>query len=339
VRKICIVIGSRANYGRLKSVIKAFNDHPDLELQLITGASGIDLPIDTPDRIQCLVEGDNLQAMTLTTGLFLCQLGGVLERLRPDIVLVHGDRYEMLAVATAAAYMNIPLAHTEGGEISGTIDQKVRYAITALADIHFPVTEQAAKRILSAGADPDRVFTVGSTALDSLVGLDLTNNRKEPYILVLHHPNTTDPEDITSLIEAVNAIPLKKVWVNPNVDPGSKAMLKLIHRQNVEFVKHLPPEEYARLLYNCEVAVGNSSSFIKEGAFLGVSCVIVGNRQHGRERGNNVIFTGYDKRVLKEIVRYQVGKKYTPDHRFGNGTAGKKVAEILSKIEVSKCRN
>lgn len=333
MRKIAVVIGSRANWGRLQSVCKAVNDHPDLELQLITGASGIELPIDTPERIQCLVEGDNHQAMVLTTGLFLTQIGGVLERLQPDFVLVHGDRHEILAPAMAAAYMNIPLAHTEGGDISGTIDQKVRYAITALADIHFPVTEFSAKRIIATGANPDRVFTVGSTALDSLVDLDLTNNRKEPYILVLHHPNTTHPEDITPLIEAVNAIPLKKVWVNPNVDPGSKAMLKIIHRQDVEFVKHLSPEEYARLLYNCQCAVGNSSSFIKEGAFLGVPAVLVGRRQEGREVGGNVVLAQNNAFSIESSIHYQLGNRPNPDYCFGNGMAGKLVAEILSKIE------
>ncbi len=333
MRKIAVVIGSRANWGRLKSVCKAISEHHDLELQLITGASGIELPIDTPERIQCLVEGDNHQAMVLTTGLFLCQLGGVLERLKPDVVLIHGDRHEMIAPAMAASYMNIPLAHTEGGEISGTIDQKVRYAITALADIHFPVTEQAAKRIIAAGANPDRVFTVGSTALDSLVGLDLTNNRKEPYILVLHHPNTTHPEDIAPLIEAINAITLKKVWVNSNVDAGSKAMMKLVHRQDVEFVKGLSPEEYARLLYNCQCAVGNSSSFIKEGAFLGVPAVLVGRRQEGREIGRNILFHNVDGKqiegCLREALRHGRPK---PDFCFGDGTAGKQVAEILANI-------
>ena len=333
MRKICVFIGSRANWGRLKSVCKAIQEHPDLELQVITGASVFDMPIEADAKIQCLVEGDNLQAMTLTAGLVLTQIGGVLERLKPDMILVHGDRYEVLPVALAAAYLNTILAHGEGGEITGTIDEKVRHCITKLADVHFPVTELSAKRIIAMGENPDMVFTVGSTALDSFVGLDLTNNRKEPYILVLHHPNTTDPEDIGPLIEAVMAIPIKKVWINPNVDPGSKAMLKQIHKQDVEFIKDLPPEKYARLLKNCEVAVGNSSSFIKEGAFLGVPAVLVGRRQEGREIGRNVIFHNVDSKqidgCLREALKHDRPK---PDYYFGDGTAGQKVAEILSKI-------
>jgi len=336
MRKICVFIGSRANWGRLKSVCKAISEHPDLKLQVITGASAFDLPIEADAKIQCLVEGDNLQTMPLTAGLILTQIGGILERLKPDMVLVHGDRYEVLPVAMAAAYLNIPLAHTEGGEITGTIDEKVRHCITKLTDIHFPVTELSAKRIIAMGENPDRVFTVGSTALDSLVGLDLTNNRKEPYILVLHHPNTTHPEDITPLIEAVMAIPIKKVWVNPNVDPGSKAMLKQIHRQDVEFVKDLPPEEYARLLKNCEVAVGNSSSFIKEGAFLGVPAVLVGRRQEGREVGGNVVLAKNNAFSIEGSIHYQLCGRPKPDFCFGDGTAGKKIVEILAGVDL--CR-
>ncbi|MFA4834914.1 MAG: UDP-N-acetylglucosamine 2-epimerase [Dehalococcoidia bacterium] len=335
MRKICVVVASRANYGRLLSVFRAVRDHPDLQLQLIVGASAFDLPMEfTPDAvIQCLVEGDNLQAMTLTTGLFLCQLGGVFERLKPDIVLAHGDRYEILAVAITAAYMNIPLAHTEGGDISGTIDDKVRDAITALADIHFPVTERSAQRIIQMGTQTAKVFTVGSTALDSLVGIDLTNNRKEPYILILHHPNTTHPEDITPLIEAVMAVPIHKVWVNPNVDAGSKAMLKIIHRQDVEFVKDLSPLEYARLLKNCECAVGNSSSFIKEAAFMGVGTVLVGNRQKGREMGRNVAEVRMDAEEIYRAVMWQAQQKYCPSYQFGEGTAGSQIADILAREE------
>jgi len=338
MRKICIVIASRANYGRLKSVCKAITEHPDLELQLVVGASAFDLPMEyKPDAVvQCFVEGDNLQAMTLTTGLFLTQLGGVLERLKPDMILVHGDRYEVLAAAITAAYMNLPLLHTEGGESTGSIDDRVRHAITKLADIHFPVTKLSRQRIIKMGERPETVFTVGSTALDSLLGIDLTNSRREPYIVVLHHPNTTSPEDIVPLIEAVMSIPIHKVWVNSNVDPGSKAMMKLVHQQDVEFVKNLPPEKYANLLNNCICAVGNSSSFIKEGAFLGVPAVLVGGRQEGRECGYNVVSRGYNKSDILEAIDIFTMARPLPDYRFGDGTAGKQIADILAKVEMKE---
>lgn len=335
-RKICVVIGSRANYGRLKSVCNAIQDHFGLELQLIIAASAYDLPIDLPvaARVQCLIDGDNTGAMALTAGVFLTQLSGVFERLKPDLVLAHGDRYEVLSAAITAAYMNIPLAHTEGGEFTGTIDNKVRYAITSLADFHFPVTRFAADKLKSLGIDPGRIFTVGSTALDTIKGIDLTNERAEHYMVILHHPNTTNPEELEPLIEAVNKISLHKVWVNPNVDAGNKAMLKLIHQQKMEFVKNLPPEEYARLIYNCQVLVGNTSSGIKEGAFLGVPYVCVGNRQQGREHGNNTLMVPNRTDDIFAGILWQLNHgRYPPDYRFGDGTAGAKIANILAEVE------
>ena len=334
MRKICVVIGSRANWGRLKSVCKAIDQHSALQLQLITAASAYDLPIDyKPDaRIQCLIDGDDTNAMSLTTGVFLTQIGGVLQGLKPDKVLIHGDRYEMLAVAIAAAYNNIPLCHTEGGETTGTIDEKVRHSISKLADIHFPVTKLAKKNLIKMGCDPSKVFVVGSTALDALKGIDLSNNRTEPYIVVLHHPNTTEPEDIHPLIDALQRIPIHKVWVNPNVDAGNKAMLRLIHQQDVEFIKNLPPVEYARLIKNAECLVGNSSSFIKEASYFGIPAVLVGNRQQGREIGWNVRrVSNIAEEILLATIDFMTISRPQPDYRFGDGTSAEKIVDILAE--------
>lgn len=338
MRKILVPVLNRATYGRLKSVLKAIHEHPDLELQVVMGASLFDAQIEFPVlyRIQCMVEGDNLAIMPLTTSMWIAQLTGIIENLNPDAVYIHGDRFESLGTALTAAYLNKIVAHGEGGDISSSIDERIRHAITKLADLHFPVTELSRQRIIKMGERPEMVFTVGSTALDPLVGIDLTNNRKEPYILVLHHPNTTAPEDIMPLIEAVMSIPIHKVWVNPNIDPGSRSMLKLIHKQDVEFIKNLPPEEYARLLKNCQCAVGNSSSFIKEAAFLGVPAVLVGSRQEGREVGNNVQISKNKRFSIEASIHYQLGNKPKPDYRFGNGIAGKQIADILAKVEVKE---
>lgn len=325
--KIVFFIGSRANYGRLKAVMRECRKNHTV--QFIAACSAYNMPFDVePDfRIQALLSGDDTEAMALTAGLLLCKVTDALKILKPDMVFVHGDRYEVLACAMAASYMNIPLCHSEGGEDTGTIDNKVRYAISALADIHFPVSVYAKVRLQKMGYT--NVHRVGSTALDNLVGIDLSNNRTEPYIVVLHHPNTTDPEDITELVKALNEANIHKVWVNPNVDAGSKNLLKLIHRLDVEFVKDLPPEEYARLLKNCKCAVGNSSSFIKEGAYFGTPAVIVGDRQHNREHGQNVKFCTYNAKTIKELILFQMDQKYEPDYRFGDGSASKKITEVL----------
>jgi UDP-N-acetylglucosamine 2-epimerase len=175
------------------------------------------------------------------------------------------------------------------------------------------------------------VHIVGCTGLDNLVNIDLSNNRDKPYIVILCHPNTTDAEDITALIEAVKQIDIHKVWVNPNVDAGSKAILKQIHKQEVEFVKDLPPEEYARLINNAQCCVGNSSSFIKEGAFLGTPAVIVGERQHNREHGKNVLFA--NNATIAQSIKQQIAHgKYQKDYIFGNGKACEKILEVLNDI-------
>lgn len=330
MKKICVVVMSRANYGRLKSVMKAIQEHPGLTLQLITGCSALSLPMEyEPDyRIQCLINGDDTEAMAITTGVLLTKVTDALKNLNPDVVLIHGDRYELTAVATAAAYMNIPIAHTEGGEDTGTIDDKVRNVISSLADIHFPVTQQAADKLR--GFAKGSICVVGSTALDSLVGIDLSNTREEPYIVILHHPNTTEPEDISELLKALKHIPLHKVWVNPNVDAGSRKLLKQIHNLDVEFVKDLSPHEYARLLKNCVCLFGNTSSGIKEGAFLGVPYVCIGNRQRNREHGDNVVFCDYS---VNSIISGYTRITHSPidmDTRFGDGTSAKRITEVLA---------
>jgi len=330
MRKICIVVTNRASYGRLKSVIKAVKEHPNLQLQLISAVSAYDLPIEPDYRIQCLIDGDDTNAMSITTGVFLTQLSVVLQNLNPDIVYLHGDRFETLAIAIASSYQNIKLAHGEGGEETGTIDNKARNAISLLSDIHFPVTSQSKQKLLKMGCK--NIYKVGSTALDSLIGIDLTRDRKEPYIVVLQHPNTTDPEPLQPLIEALQKIPLQKVWINPNVDSGSREILKLIHKQDIDFIKNLPPEEYARLLKNCICAVGNSSSFIKEGSFLGVPAVLVGNRQQNREVGLNVMRVNNDSKEIEQAIKFQILSEYKPSNYFGDGTASQKIVKILSEV-------
>jgi UDP-hydrolysing UDP-N-acetyl-D-glucosamine 2-epimerase len=341
MRKIMIPVLNRATYGRLKSVLKAVEAHPDLKLQVVLGASLFDAEIGFPIayHAQCMVEGDNLAIMPLTTSMWIAQFTGIVENLKPDIIYIHGDRYESLGTALVAAYLNTPIAHGEGGEITGSIDERIRHSVTKLADIHFPVTESSKKRIIQMGENPDSVFVVGSTALDSLVGIDLSNQREKPYLVVLMHPNTKEAESIEPVFEAVSQFDLDTVVVNPNIDPGNKALLKRIHQQGIEFKKNLPVEEYARLIANCACLVGNTSSGIKECGWLGTPYVCVGNRQQGREMGNNVIQVSNDAEVIEMAMRIQLSHgHYPPDYHFGDGTAGKRIAEILSRIEVKEKR-
>jgi UDP-hydrolysing UDP-N-acetyl-D-glucosamine 2-epimerase len=335
MRKVCVFIGSRANYGRLKSVCKAIQESDALELQLILGASFYNAEVEFPvaSRIQCLISSDDHEGMALTTGVLLTKVSMELARLKPEIVLVHGDRYEVLAVAQAAAYQNIPLAHTEGGEVTGCIDDKVRNAITALADIHFPVTSASHFR-LNTNNPYSRAFVVGSTALDSISHIRLQERSYDNGIVVLHHPDTSAHEDIEPLINAVSSFSGKVTWVDPNVDAGHMKILKRLHGLNWEFKKNLYPEEYARLLRRASICVGNSSSFIKECSFLGVPSVVVGSRQSGREMDKNAVLVQMEEEPIFKAISENMCRPTAPSNYFGDGTASIKIANILAEVEL-----
>lgn len=369
MRKVATVLGSRANYARLKAVMQAIKQHQRLQLQLVVGASAL---LDRygcidvmerdgwhiNERIYTVVEGDTPACMSRTMGLFATQISNTFERLKPDVVLLHGDRYELLAVAAAAAYMNIPLAHTEGGEHTGSIDDKVRHAITQLADIHFPVTATAGKHIARLRPSSKHIYVVGSTALDAIAKIDLTMQHDliskyrgvgpaidttKPYLVALLHPNTCEygegARQAQAVLDAVKAVGKQCVWLWPNIDSGSDAISSVYRKfREVDndatpfhFIKNMSPEDYARLLHNCICLVGNTSSGIKEGCYMGVPYVLCGNRQQDREVGKNVRRVGFDADAIHEAIGYQVlHGKYKRDLRFGDGTAGKKIAEVLA---------
>jgi UDP-hydrolysing UDP-N-acetyl-D-glucosamine 2-epimerase len=313
--------------------------HPDLELQVVVGCSAykdynVKMNQEPDFRLQTLLYDDNVDAMATTTGLLLTKVVDVIRKLEPDIALIHADRYELLACAIACAYMNIPIAHTEGGEDTGTIDNKVRYAISSLADIHFPVTHKAYVRLMGVLRSGKNVHTVGSPALDNIATMDLRLDqaRDEPYVVILHHPNTTDPEEITPLLEALGQLSIKKVWVNPNVDAGNKKIAKAFYDLGVETTKNLSPKEYIRLIYNSKCLIGNTSSGIKEGAFLGIPYVCIGKRQGTREHGDNVIFVSYDTESILGAIKRQIKHgKYKRDYRFGDGHSAEKIVKILAE--------
>lgn len=371
-RKVCVVVNSRANYGRIKSLCRAVADHPDLELCLVVGASALlhrygnvrsiiesdGFQIDA--TVYSVVEGETPTTMAKSTGLAILELATLFENIKPDVVLTVADRFETLATAVAASYMNIPLAHTQGGEVTGSIDESVRHAITKLAHIHFPATKLATENVIRMGEDPSTVHWTGCPAMDVVVetdqslpsdiferykgvGPDLDPHK--PYLVVLQHPVTTEYGDgfrqINETIQAVKQFDQQIVWLWPNVDAGSDDVSKGLrmfrekeHPANIHFYRNFSPEDYVRLISNCDCLIGNSSSAIREGAFLGVPAVNVGTRQGGREHAENVINVGYDATEIATAIRRQLAHgKYPHSPMFGDGTAGKQMADILAKAE------
>jgi UDP-hydrolysing UDP-N-acetyl-D-glucosamine 2-epimerase len=375
MNKICIVVGSRANYSSIKSAMKAIQDHPNLELQVIACASAI---IDRYGRVVdhirsdgfrvdeevfMLVEGENPLTMAQSTGFGLMALPPVFDRLRPDIVVTVGDRYETMATTLAAAYMNIPVAHTMGGEVSGTIDESIRHAVTKFAHIHFPASKEAEERIIKLGELPEMVFNVGCPRMDLVKDITDTQppikssdlfkdgvgandiNLDEQFLLVSQHPVTTEfgegEKQITETLKACKETGLGTIVLWPNSDAGSEDISRGMRKwrekgfgQNMHFFKNLPIDIYVRLMQKCSCLIGNSSSGIREGAFLGTPVVNIGSRQDKRERGENVIDTISCTSEIEKAIRKQCKSgNYGNQAIYGDGSAGKQIADILSKLE------
>jgi UDP-hydrolysing UDP-N-acetyl-D-glucosamine 2-epimerase len=373
MRKVCVVIGSRANYGSIKSVMRAVQAHPDLHLQIIVAASAlldrfgsvvdvIERDGFVPDaRVNMIVEGETPATMAKSTGLGLLELPTLFELLKPDVVVTVGDRFETMATAVAGAYMNIPLAHTMGGEVTGTIDESIRHAITKLAHIHFPANQDSADRIVRLGEDPDHVHVVGCPRIDLVAEVMADGNAAldadwldregvgghistdEPFLLVSQHPVTTEYGQaecqITETLMALHELRMPTVMLWPNVDAGSedvsRGMRKFRERfkpDYIRFYKNFPVETYLRLMRSAACLVGNSSASIREGAFVGAPAVNIGSRQDGRERGPNVVDVGPDRAAIVGAIRRQLTHgPYPPAHLYGDGHAGARIADVLSR--------
>ena len=372
-RKVCVVVASRANYARIKTGLEAVRDHPELELQLVAGASlvlerfGNALEVLTMDgfspdaTIRFIIEGETPATMAKSTGLGLLELPTVFELLQPDVVVTVADRFETIATAVAASYMNIPVAHTQGGEVSGSIDESVRHAVTKLAHVHFPATELAAQRVVAMGEDPAWVFNVGCPSIDLVARTDLGLRRDVllrsgvgepfdpdgPFVLVMQHPVTTEYgfgfDQINQTLEAVAAVGMQALVFWPNVDAGSEDVAKGIRvfrelgrAHGFHFFRNLPPEDFIRLMAHCACMVGNSSAALREGSFLGTPAVTIGTRQQGRERGPNLVEVDHDRDEIADAVRDQIAHgQYERSMLFGDGTAGRKIAGKLAEAQPS----
>ena len=374
MRKVCIVIGSRANYSSIKSVMQAVRAHPDLTLQLIVAASAlldrfgsvVDLieedGFEPAARVTMIVEGETPATMAKSTGLGLLELPTMFEMLKPDVVVSVGDRFETMATAIAAAYMNIPVAHTMGGEISGTIDESIRHAVTKLSHLHFPANEAAAERIIRMGEPPDTVHVVGCPRIDLVAAIARSTDGlphaewldregvgahidvTQPFLLVNQHPVTTEygqgKAQVWETLMALDELRMPTIMLWPNVDAGSddvasgmRTFREKVKPEYIRFYKNFPIDTYVRLMLLCACTVGNSSAPIREGAFLGVPAVNIGTRQLGRDRGPNVVDAEYDRWDIVAGIRRQLAHgRYASDPLYGDGHAGPRVADVLARV-------
>lgn len=369
------MIGSRANYASIKSAMQAIKKHPSLELQVVIGASalldryGSLIKLVEADgfkpsaRVYMLIEGETPATMAKSTGLGLIELPTIFDQLEPDIVLTVGDRFETMSTTLAAAYMNIPLAHTMGGEVSGTIDESIRHAVTKFAHIHFPACSDAKERIKKLGEDPKTIHLVGCPRIDlvaevlksgKFIGNKLLESGvggkfdlNKPFLLVSQHPVTTEygtaEKQISETLSAVKAVGIPAIVLWPNADAGSddiaRGMRKFREHEDdsrIHFFKNLSFEVYTQLMKRTACLVGNSSSGIREGAFIGTPVVNIGTRQQNRQRAKNVIDVDYNRKAIESAIKKQVAHgPYARAPIYGDGSAGKKIADILSKCHVT----
>jgi UDP-hydrolysing UDP-N-acetyl-D-glucosamine 2-epimerase len=373
-RRICFPITSRAYYGRSQLLMKKLRDHPGIELELMLGGS---ILLDKysrriADDIEAggftistsffnVIEGGNHVAMAKTACLTALEFTNGFHAADPDIVVICGDRFEQLAIAMAAAYLNKTIAHIEGGDVTGSIDESVRHAITKLAHIHFVTNDDAHRRVLAMGEDPKYVFTTGSLDVEvaSQVEATITSetlNRygvghevdvDQPFLLVIQHPVTTEHDNrqhLEDTLRAVSALDLPVIWIWPNPDAGTGEMADSLRRfrenvpeavRKMRFITDVPMSEFIALLKIAACLIGNSSAGIKECSFLGTPVVNIGARQQGRLHADNVVHAGYDREAIAAAVGRQIAHgRYAPSHIYYRPGASQAIVDVLAGSEL-----
>jgi UDP-hydrolysing UDP-N-acetyl-D-glucosamine 2-epimerase len=367
-RTIAVVTTSRADYSHLYWPLKDLAAHPGVDLKLIVlaahlspeyGATAHEIERDgfpIASRIECLLSSDSDVGMAKTLGLAVLGLTDALAQMRPDLLLLIADRYEMLAPASVALTLRIPIAHIEGGEVSeGAIDDAVRNALTKMSHLHFTSTETARARVISMGEEPWRVHRAGAPSLDHLRRSKLLTRDElehelhltltQPLTVVAYHPvtilhDTTAEAD--AVFTALDSLPGQVIFCYPNADAGSHALMSRIRafcaaHPNAHLFLNLPSITYWSLLHESTALVGNSSSGIMEAASFALPVVNVGMRQQGRERGPNIL----DTEPTVDSIRAQLVRAHDSAFRttltgmrnlYGDGHAAERIVEVLTTM-------
>lgn len=374
-KKICVVVTARPSYSRVRSVLKAIKEHKDLELQLVvSGTALLDKYGSTDDfilkdgfeiteKVYNVLDGGNPTSMAKTTGIAILELSTVFLNLKPDVIITIADRYETIATSIASAYLNIPLAHIQGGEVTGNIDEKVRHANTKLADIHFAASTQAKERIIKMGENPEFVFNTGCPSIDiakSIINqkeLDFNPFQKyssvgakfsieNGYVVVLQHPETYEYKDARKQIEetlyAIKELDIPTLWFWPNADAGTddtskgiRAFREQFPEAKISYFKNMSSEDFLKLIFHSKALAGNSSAGIRESAYLGIPVINIGNRQESRERGGNVLDVAYDRHEIIKAVKTQIENgKYSSNPIYGAGESGLTIANLLATVQI-----
>jgi len=370
-RKVCVVLVDRANYGRLKPVLRSLVERPQLQLQLVAAGTMVLERFGNPvqnvkndgfvvdGEIYIELEGSTPATMAKSLGFAVVEFASEFQRLKPDVVVLIGDRYEALAAALAAAYMNICIVHIQGGEVSGSIDESARHAITKLAHYHFPSTKRSADYLVRMGEAPESILGIGCPSSDiarMLVpaatseivngtgsGANIDTNR--PFLLVVFHPTTTayggERQQMDQILLSLAKLQIQTIMLWPNIDAGADHISKSIRLFRdrraphwLRTITNLSPEHYLDLLARVSCAVGNSSSFVRDAGYFGTPVVLIGDRQEGRETDQHVTrVPPAAAQIIRAIRRQLRHGTYEASTLYGDGLVANRIADGLVSLQ------
>lgn len=369
-KKLTFVIVNRANYARIRILLINLKKSKKFKIDIILVSSPLlkkygDLEkniikdgLRVTSKFFTHIEGENLITMTKSTGLLLLELSSAFESINPDIVFLVGDRYEVLAAAIAANYMNIFLVHLQGGELTGSVDENVRHSVTKLSHLHFVNTKKAKKIVEQLGENPKMVFNVGCPSIDYIkkinfnkikikqpFGIGSQIDLEKPYFVFLIHPVTTkyieNNQLINEMIELAKILDDQIIWIWPNNDAGANFMTKKIRafrekfNPKINFVVNFDSISYLKLIKNCKCLIGNSSSAIREGSYLGIKAVNVGDRQQQREQAKNIINAKPNYKDIYRSIKIISTRNIKKSNLYGNGNSVSQIIKILGKINLN----
>ena len=367
-KKIFCVVTNRASYTKLKSLLFLLNKKFNLQVVLAAGAllekyGELESEIKKDgfkiiEKIYMLLDAQTLVNNSKSTGIGVVEFSDCFYRHKPSLVILMADRFEILSAAIAASYQNIKIAHLQGGENTGNIDQKVRYSVTALSDFHFTSTKFAFKNLKKFN-DLKNVYFTGCPSIDlckkvennsrsklaaifkNYRGVGLPVNIMQNYLIIMYHPVTNEYKRISKnfqlFIDRINSIKIPKIWFWPNPDSGSHIISQKIRKLREKnklpntFFKNMKPDDFLLLLKFSSCIIGNSSAGIRESSYFGTPSINLGTRQLNRERGNNVINfenLNFSKKKFQNIIKSQINKN-TKNKLYGEGNAASKIAKII----------
>ncbi len=371
-RKICFIGTSRATYGYKKNILKLLENEKEIKtFYIVTGMHlskkhGYSVNEIIKDKISIhkkfnmISNKDNHLSFVKSLSKEIDKFSEILNKIKPDILVVTGDRAEMFIAAVTAVYMGIPVAHIQAGDLSGHIDGSVRHAITKISHIHLASCKDSARRVLKMGEQKWRIFNVGAPQLDELVQLKKINNRNilnkfnikqnENFFLIIFHPVLYDVKSastqINLILESLEKYNLKKILIYPNIDTGNSKIIKIIKKfkikQDYEIVKNLNRNNFLTLLKYASILIGNSSAGILEAPSFKTPVLNIGNRQRGRIQANNIVNSVFNKKKIIQSINYILNNKNFKKNLnkcknpYGNGGSSSKIIKILKNIKLNQ---